>query len=112
MSLDSIYGLLVFSLYLPGVMIAVILVHYLWLRKRWKSGKRLGYYPSAFALGLAFQFMQCFHRPSVAHVIEAKRNEEADEDQNGDPETKHKHLHRQLRRIRRGEEVGKLVVRL
>jgi hypothetical protein len=38
--------------------------------------------------------------------------EDVDEDDQGGPETPLKHLHRQLRRIRRGEPVEQLVWRL
>lgn len=61
---------------------------------------------------MAFQFMQVFHRPSMAYVLEAKQDEDADEDDQGDPDTPTKHLHRQLRRIRRGEQIDTLVLRL
>jgi hypothetical protein len=61
---------------------------------------------------MAFQFMQVFHRPSMAHVLEAKQDDDADEDDQGDPDSPHKHLHRQLRRVRRGQHVERLQVRL
>jgi len=95
----------------------LILVHFLLRRAVWKHGKRhgrknLGYYPSTSALGTAFQCMQMFHRPSMAYVVEAKQEQDADEDDDGDPETLQKQLNRQLWRIRRGQPVDRLVLRL
>ena len=47
------------------------------------------------------------YRPRLQYAIEAQQRqvEDADEDDNGDPDTPTRHLMRQLRRIRRGEEV-------
>jgi hypothetical protein len=61
---------------------------------------------------MAFLFAQTFYRPSLAHVIEVKQDEEVEEDDEGDPETVNKQLNRQLKRILRGEVVDKLVIRL
>jgi hypothetical protein len=58
------------------------------------------------------QFVQFFYQQNVAYLLEAKQDEDADEDDSGDPETHAKQLHRQLRRIRRGEPVDRLVLRL
>lgn len=104
----------------PFLIIGMILVHYVLLRARWRWRKRrglsgLGFYPSAFALGMAFQFIQTFHRPSIAYVIEAKRDEDADEDEDGDPDSpkaRLRHFQQQLQRIRRGETIERLQWRL
>jgi hypothetical protein len=101
----------------PFLAIAVILVYFCLRRAAWRRKKRLGkknlgFCPSTSALGMAFLFLQAFSRPSLAHVIEAKRDEDADEDDAGEPETLAKQLRRQLRRIRRGEPVDRLVLRL
>jgi hypothetical protein len=58
------------------------------------------------------QFIQVVYRPTVAYVVKAKQDEDADEDDEGDPENLTKQLNRQLRRIRRGEPVDRLVLRL
>jgi hypothetical protein len=112
-----IYALCTYGLSLPYVAIVLILFHYALRRALFRRRKRLGrgrrgYYPSAFALGMAFQFMQVLTRPSVAYVLEEKQEEEAEEDDEGDPETLQKQLSRQLRRIRRGETVDRLVLRI
>jgi hypothetical protein len=100
----------------PFLAIVVILAHYYLRRAAWKSAKRAGrkppgFCPSSSSLGSAFQIVQVFYRPTTAFVIEAKLEEDVDEDDNGDPESPAKHLLRQLHRIRRGEMVDTLVVR-
>jgi hypothetical protein len=105
------------ALMAPQLAIAAILAHYFLLRARAKRklrrGKKvLGFYPSSFALGTALQLMPMFYRPSVAYNIEARQVETSDEDDEGEPESPLKRLHRQLRRIRRGEPIDKLVFRL
>lgn len=66
------------------------------------------------AIGLAFLPFAAIYRPSLIEVARSqiRQQEDADEDDDGDPETPLKHLLRQLRRIRRGEEVETLSVRL
>ncbi|MDR3726774.1 MAG: hypothetical protein P4K86_07025 [Terracidiphilus sp.] len=117
MSDDAHYLCFLFFLSAPFLAIVSILAYYVLRRAAWRQGKRLGwkslgYYPSSFALGMALQFIQVFHRPSMAYVLEARQNEDAEEDDAGDPENLKKQLHRQLRRIRRGEHVERLVLRL
>lgn len=100
----------------PFLAIAVIVAHYYLRRAAWRrrkrQGKPPGFYPSVSSMGDALQFLQVFYRPSVAYVLEAKRDEAAEEDDDGEPGTPKKQLLRQLRRIRRGERVERLVIRL
>jgi hypothetical protein len=101
----------------PFVAIAVILGCYLMRRARWlrnpRTGRPLfGIQPSAVGLGMAFLFLQMFWRPSLSHAIEAREKVDVEEDDDGDPETPEKQLNRQLKRIRRGEVVERLVLRL
>jgi hypothetical protein len=116
MNIEAFYGWCMFAGCLPFLAIAVIVVHFFVLR--WRGGLRkrrgrgIGFYPSVFALGTALQFMQIFWQPEVEYVVEAKLEEDVDEDESGDPETLSKQLGRQLRRIRRGEPVERLVLRL
>jgi hypothetical protein len=117
MHVDVLSFLSLISFGAPFLAIAAILVHYQLRRAAWRRNRRLGkknlgFCPSTSALGMALQFLQAFSRPSLAHVVEAKRDEDADEDDAGEPETLAKQLHRQLRRIRRGEPVDRLVLRL
>lgn len=55
-----------------------------------------------------FQMLQVLFQPSVRHVVAVQLDEDQDEDAEGDPED----FHRQLRRIRRGETVERLKIRL
>jgi hypothetical protein len=48
--------------------------------------------------------------PRVEHVLAEKFDDDADEDKKGEPDSPEKHLHRQLRRIRRGERVERLTI--
>jgi hypothetical protein len=106
------------ALYAPFLAIGLIFAHSRLRRAVWKRNKRLlrpnlGYCPSIVRMGTAFQHLQVFYRPTMAYVLEAKQDEEdVDEDDNGDPETPLAHFSRQLRRIRRGERVDTLVLRL
>jgi hypothetical protein len=117
MNIDPIFAWCIFAGFIPFLAIVVILLQYFLRRFLWRRGKRLGksnlgFYPTSFALGMALQFMQVYWRPSVAYVLEEKLDEEADEDDEGDPEGLNKQLDRQLKRIRRGEPVDQLVLRL
>ena len=103
----------------PFLAMVGILVYYrvrrsAWKRKRRKGRKNLGFCPSSMALGAVFAFMPVFYRPSVDFLIKARiqQEEKVDEDDDGDPETPEKSLSRQLRRIRRGEPVEALELRL
>ena len=101
----------------PFVVIAAILCLYLIRRVPWvrstRSGRRLfGIQPSAVGLGMAFLFLQAFWRPSLSHAIEVRQKVDVEKDDDGDPEHLTKQLNRQLKRIRRGEPVDQLVLRL
>jgi hypothetical protein len=102
---------------LPFLAIAVLFVHYAlrraeWQRKRRRGEKNPGFCPSSAALGMMLLFMQVFARPSLQHVLEEKQEEDKDEDDEGDPESPEKRVDRQLKRIRRGEKIDDLVLRL
>jgi hypothetical protein len=102
---------------LPIVVIGFIVLHYnlrraVWKRRKGRGGRSSGFCPSSSSLGMALQFMQVYHRPSMCHVLVSKRDEDADEEEDGDPESIQKQLSRQLKRIRRGEAVDRLVLRI
>jgi hypothetical protein len=101
----------------PFLAIVAILAHYqirrsVWRRKRRKGKQILGFCPSSAALGAAFAFIPVFYRPSVDFLIKAKIQAQVEEDDQGDPEGPEKLFGCQLRRIRRGEMVERLVWRL
>ena len=105
------------ALMAPCLAILAILVHYFLQRavvrrKRRRGVAISGFCPSSFALGAALQLMPMFYRPSFEFTIEARQREDVEEDDEGDPESPLKHLHRQLRRIRRGEPIDTLVIRI
>ena len=98
-------------------LVAVTLAHYILFcpgrREKLHKNKRRripGYFIAA---GLAFmQLISELYSPGAAFVLQEIRDEDADEDGGGDPESLEKQLNRQLKRIRRGEQVGDLVLRL
>jgi hypothetical protein len=94
---------------------ALFLIFYLrrigWRLKKSMRSKRPGFRPSYVALGNALQTLEVLTRPNVDYVLEQKYDEDADEDDEGDPDDPAAQLNRQLRRIRRGEHVDRLVLR-
>jgi hypothetical protein len=116
MHVDALSVLSLFSA-APFVAIVAILVFHQSRKVRWvrttRAGRRLfGVQPSAVGLGMAFLFLQTFWQPSLCHAIEAREVADLEEDDEGEPETPEKQLNRQLKRIRRGEAVDRLVLRL
>jgi hypothetical protein len=100
----------------PFLAIVAILVHYSIRRSiySWKrrQGRNPGFCPSAAALGLIFLFVQVYYRPSESYVLEAQLEEDVEQDDQGDPDGTARTLSQQLKRIRRGQPVEKLTVRL
>jgi hypothetical protein len=66
------------------------------------------------AVAAALMFLTAAYRPSVEFVAKAeiREQEDADDDQQGGPDSPKKHFDRQLRRIRNGETLDRLVWRL
>jgi len=65
------------------------------------------------ALGAMFLGFQQIVQPEVRHVIAEQEKEETEDQGNGEEEpTGGRLFHRQLRQIRRGEEVEELTIRL
>jgi hypothetical protein len=111
---NLVNGLSVFAFSTPFLAIAAILVHYLlkravWRRKQRQGKKISGFCPSAAALGLVFLCVQALYRPSVEFVVQEQQREAVEADDAGDPDTPAKQLNRQLKRIRRGEQIDALV---
>jgi hypothetical protein len=69
---------------------------------------------AAYALGAAFLCLSVFYRPKLELAAKAaiRQQERGDEDDQGDPESPIRHLLRQLKRIRRGEAVDRLIWKL
>jgi hypothetical protein len=62
--------------------------------------------------GLALQSLQVFAHPEGDHILQEKYADESEEDDEGDPDDPQKVLARQLRCIRNGETVDRLLVPL
>jgi hypothetical protein len=83
---------------------------YLWRRKRRAKTLRRGFYPNAAMLGNALHQLQAIAEPQVRHVVQGKLDDHEEEDDETGPKDPTKHLKRQLRRIRDGEEIDRLIV--
>ncbi len=109
------YSLGMFVGIIPYLAIVVILAHYVIRRAVWKRKRSRGmpgFCPSSAALGMVFLLAQTFYRPSLKHVTEARQVVDVEDDDQGDPENSARELARQLKRIRRGEPVDSLILRL
>jgi len=103
----------------PFLAILLILAYYYlfrvpWSRKRKTGRRRSRFVPSSAGLGTVLLGLTLFYRPRLQFAVEAQERqvEDVDEDDSGAPDTPSRHLQRQLRRIRRGEAVESLTVRL
>jgi hypothetical protein len=74
----------------------------------WRRRRRQGFYPTYTSAGNALHNLQAIAQPRVEYVIAEKLDDQADDDDEGEPNDPEKHLHRQLRRIRRGEKIERL----
>lgn len=64
------------------------------------------------AMGAMMLGMQAIVQPQVRHVIAEQQKEDAPDDDSGEPPPGGRLFHQQLRRIRRGEEVDGLILRI
>ena len=76
-----------------------------------KSVRRTG---AAYALGAAFLCFSIFYHPrlELAATAQVQREEQQDGDDEGEPESPIRRLFRQLQRIRRGESIDRLILKL
>ena len=81
----------------------------LW-RRRKRLGRNPGFFPTYTAAGNALQTLQAITQQRAEYVLEEKFDDQADDDDEGEPCDPTKHLKRQLKRIRRGEPIEKLTV--
>jgi hypothetical protein len=115
MDIQLFYSLCTFVAGIPYLVVAAILAHFVVRRalsKRHRRRGKSGFYPSSAALGMVFLLAQTFYRPSLQHFVNTKQVIEVEEDDQGDPETSASGLDRQLKRLRRGEPLHSLVLRL
>ena len=59
-------------------------------------------------MGNALHQLQSIDQPQTRYVIEEKQKEEMDQDDDSGPDNPTRHLHRQARKIRRGENLDRL----
>jgi hypothetical protein len=74
--------------------------------------RRFGWYPTN--VRMAFLTLQFIAEPKIGHTIEKHfvEHDEAEDEGSGDPEGDLAHLHRQVRKIRRGLPVDRITIRL
>jgi hypothetical protein len=78
-------------------------------RRRKARGKaNWGFYPGAASLGNALHQLSVMADPQAEHAITEIVSEESEDDDEGAPRDPVAHLHRQARKIRRGEKVDRL----
>ncbi|WP_348264526.1 hypothetical protein P8935_08325 [Telmatobacter sp. DSM 110680] len=116
--MDALSAVAALAMGSPFLAILVILAYYYLFRVPWWGNRKLGkrrprLSPSSAGLGTVILGLTLIYRPRIHYAIEAQQRqvEDADEDDNGDPDTPARHLLRQLRRIRRGEQVDRLIVK-
>jgi hypothetical protein len=110
-SLDFLRGYFVFNgLFVFSCCVIFCVRRFLWRRRKRQGRRKLGFCPTYTSAGNALHALQAIAEPRVEHVLAEKFDDEAEDDANGEPDTPEKHLHRQLRRIRRGEKVERLTV--
>lgn len=115
MSFQCFNALSLLAVFLLAVSFAVAALWYILARlSQIKRRLKLGQRSRVFLVAAGFALLQLFQfwSPGSAHLLVQKADENADEDGDGDPDSPEAHLHRQLRKIRRGEPVDRLVVRL
>jgi hypothetical protein len=74
--------------------------------------KRSGFSGYAFSIGMALQNIEKLIHHNVQPMIVQRIDEDQDEDDQTDSNDPLVHFHRQLRKIRRGEQVDQLVLRI
>jgi hypothetical protein len=104
----------------PLFVLPFFLIVYLWnaFRKqqrgaRAKKGisKHRGFSAHTFSLGLALQNLEGLVNHNVQHVVVERMEEDAEDDDQGEGDDSAAHWRRQLRRIRNGEEIDRLILR-
>lgn len=115
MDQDLLYRIFPLVGAIPYFAILGILIHYVVRRTIYKykvrRGVLPGFCPSAVALGTAFLLASMLFRPRLQYAIEAQQVVESENDDDGGPDSPSK-LDKQLKRIRRGEPVENLTLRL
>ena len=110
-SLDFLRGYFVFiGLFVFSCCVIFCVRRFLWRRRKRQERRNLGFCPTYTSAGNALHALHAIAQPRVEFVLAEKFDDAADDDAEGGPDSPEKHLHRQLRRIRRGEKVERLTV--
>ena len=110
-SLDFLRGYFVsIGLFVFSCCVIFCVRRFLWRRRKRQGRRNLGFCPTYTSAGNALHALQAIAQPRVEFVLAEKFDDAADDDAEGGPDSPEKHLHRQLRRIRRGEKVERLTV--
>lgn len=117
--MDAVYSAIAaLAMGSPFLATLLILAYYYifrvpWWRKR-TTGKRPRFFWATAGVGTVLLGLTLIYRPRLQFAVEVQQRqvEDADEYDNGDPDSNRKHLFRQLGRIRWGEAVETLSVRL
>jgi hypothetical protein len=116
MTFQSLQAFSLLAVFLLAVLFAITALWYTLARlSQIKRRLKLGQRSRVFLVAAGFALLQLFREfwsPGSAHLLVQKADEDADEEGDGDPDSPEAHLHRQLRKIRRGEPVDRLVLRL
>ena|ERR1700758_195729 len=102
------------TLTLVGIAVFLSRVKMLIWKPKSRRRRRFGIISANAALGISFLPFAAIYRPRMMEVAKAqiRQQEDVDEDDNGGPDTPTRQLLRQLRRIRRGEKVDRLTLKL
>ena len=121
MHINPIDAMQEFAVSLPVVALTLVgiavflsrLKQLIWKPKGPRRSGLFGRLAANAALGISFLPFAAIYRPRMIEVAKAqiRQQEDVDEDDNGAPDTPIRHLLRQLRRIRRGEEVDRLILK-
>jgi len=79
-----------------------------WRRRRRQNKSNWGFFPTSASMGNALHHLQALAQPQVQQILEEKLDEHAEDEEDGAPKDPAAHLHRQARRIRRGQKVDHL----
>jgi hypothetical protein len=117
MSLNLVSAWIVFFAGAPLLGVVTFTAIFYLKRGSFKPSKRsrnrhAGFSAFTFSMGMALQNMEMLVNHNVQHVIEERFDQDADEDGQGDPDHPRAQMNRQLKRIRMGESVERLILRL
>lgn len=88
--------------------IAFFFQRFRWRRRKARGKATWGFYPGAASLGNALHQLSAIADPQAQHAVTEIVSDDSEEDDEGAPKDPAAHLHRQTKKIRRGERVDRL----